>query len=67
MQAGGGERRINSRAGGFRTVAPDRAVPMGRQQQGSRLGLGDFFTLTDNQLGLGNESLELRERVLGGA
>lgn len=42
------------------------AAPMAKRQRGSRLGLSDYFTLTDN-LGVGDESLELRNRVLGGA
>jgi len=43
-----------------------RAVPMAKRQRGSRLGLSDYMTLTNN-LGVGDESVELRNRMLGGA
>ena len=61
----GAARRMNSRAGGYETIEPGKA-PMTSKQKGSRLGLGDYFTLT-SKLGVGNEPLELRNRVLGGA
>jgi hypothetical protein len=41
-------------------------APMAKRQQGSRLGLSDYMTLTNN-LGVGPESVELRNRMLGGA
>jgi hypothetical protein len=56
----------NVNTGGSQKEGAAPPPPMAKRQRGSRLGLSDYMTLTNN-LGAGSESTELRNRMLGGA